>query len=74
MFTFPARGLGQPAYLSEVYGASRRCRASIGVRVTRLLVAGAQRPSPTSSPADVDEWLRLRAARPDRHRASGSAS
>lgn len=58
MFTFPARGLGQPAFLSDVYARLEAVEGVIGVRVDRFqsdedgLVADV-------ITADVDEWLRL---------------
>jgi hypothetical protein len=58
MFTFPARGLGQPAFLSDVYARLEAVEGVIGVRVERFqsdengLVADV-------ITADVDEWLRL---------------
>lgn len=60
MFTFPARGLGQPAYLSEVYDRLEAVPGVIGVRVDEF----ASRTGRTGGvadviAADVDEWLRL---------------
>ena len=66
MFTFPARGLGQPAYLSELYARLEAVPGVIGVRVT----ASSRAISRVADviPAEVDEWLRLDAqpSRPDR--------
>jgi predicted phage baseplate assembly protein len=60
MFTFSARGLGQPAYLSEVY---QRVDALPGVLGVQVLAFASLTESGVADviPADVDEWLRLRA-------------
>jgi hypothetical protein len=58
MFTFPARGLGQPAFRSEVYARLEALTGVVGVQVDRF-------ESDTSGSAaevviaEVDEWLRL---------------
>jgi hypothetical protein len=58
MFTFAERGLGQPAFLSEVYERLEGVAGVVGVRITRFagddtdIVANVVR-------AAVDEWLRL---------------
>ena len=58
MFTFPARDLGQPAFLSEVYARLEAVPGVIGVRVDRFETDG-DRAVADVDPADVDEWLRL---------------
>lgn len=61
MFTFPARGLGQPAYLSEVYQRLEALPGVIGVRVTGF--AARSEPGVVDViPAGVEEWLRLEPA------------
>ncbi len=59
MFTFPARGLGQPAYLSEVY---QRLDAEPGVVGVRVLAFSSVSLAGVADvvPAGIDEWLRLR--------------
>jgi hypothetical protein len=61
MFTFAARGLGQPAYLSEVY---QRLDAAPGVVGVRVLAFSSLARSGVADvvPAAIDEWLRLRSA------------
>ncbi|SHN13519.1 baseplate J/gp47 family protein [Cryptosporangium aurantiacum] len=58
LFTFPARELGQPAYLSEVYGRLEAVDGVVGVRIRRF---DSRNPGQLADvvPADVDEWLRL---------------
>jgi len=58
MFTFPARELGQPAFLSEVYGRLEAVPGVIGVRVDRFESEGTSTVADVIT-ADVDEWLRL---------------
>jgi hypothetical protein len=58
MFTFPARGLGQPAFLSEVYGRLEAVPGVIGVRVSRFESDDTD-PIADVITADVDKWLRL---------------
>lgn len=58
MFTFAARGLGQPAFLSEVYGRLEAVPGVIGVRVDRFASDGTPTVADVIT-ADVDEWLRL---------------
>jgi hypothetical protein len=59
MFTFAARSLGQPAHLSEVY---RRLDAEPGVVGVRVLAFWSRSPGVADVvPAEIDEWLRLRA-------------
>ena len=58
MFTFPARQLGQPAFLSEVYGRLEAVPGVIGVRVDRFATDGADTVEDVIT-ADVHEWLRL---------------
>lgn len=58
MFTFPARGLGQSAHLSEVYGRLEAVPGVIGVRIARF---GSRDEDGLADVvgAEVDEWLRL---------------
>jgi hypothetical protein len=58
MFTFPARGLGQPAFLSEVYGRLEAVPGVIGVRVSRFEADGTEAVADVIR-AGVDEWLSL---------------
>jgi hypothetical protein len=58
MFTFPARELGQPAFLSEVYGRLEAVAGVIGMRVSRFESAGTSALADVIR-ADVDEWLHL---------------
>jgi Baseplate J-like protein len=58
MFTFPARQLGQPAFLSEVYGRLEAVPGVIGVRVDRFATDGADTVEDVIT-ADVHEWLWL---------------
>lgn len=58
MFTFPARQLGQPAFLSETYERLEAVPGAIGVRVTRFEADGTD-PLADVITAGVDEWLRL---------------
>jgi Baseplate J-like protein len=58
MFTFPARGLGQPAFLSEVYARLEAVPGVVGVRITRFESDDTD-PVAEVIPAEVDEWLRL---------------
>jgi Baseplate J-like protein len=59
MFTFAARGLGQPAFLSEVYRLLEDLPGVIGVRITRFRAVGTHELAHVVT-AGVDEWLRLR--------------
>jgi len=59
MFTFAARELGQPAFLSEVYERLEAVPGVIGVRVTGFEAGGGD-PLRSVVTAGVDEWLRLR--------------
>ena len=58
MFTFPARGLGQPAFLSELYGRLEAVPGVTGVRVDRFESDGTAAVADVIT-ADVDQWLRL---------------
>lgn len=58
MFTFPARGLGQPAFLSEVYERLERVPGVIGVRVDRFEADGTAAVASVIT-AGVEQWLRL---------------
>ena len=58
MLTFPARDLGQPAFLSEVYERLETLPGVVGVRVDRFEADGTD-PVANVVTADVDEWLRL---------------
>jgi predicted phage baseplate assembly protein len=58
MFTFPARGLGQPAFLSEVYGRLEAVPGVIGVIVSGFESDDTD-PIADVITADVDQWLRL---------------
>src|SRR3954447_4584234 len=61
MFTFAARGLGQPAFLSEAYERLEAVPGVIGVRVTRFRPtegAGTEEVANVLTAA-VDEWLQL---------------
>jgi hypothetical protein len=58
MFTFPARQLGQPAFLSEVYARLEAVPGVIGVRVDRFATDGDDTVEEVVR-ADVHEWLRL---------------
>jgi predicted phage baseplate assembly protein len=60
MFTFPVRGLGQPAFLSELYGVLEAVPGVIGVRV-RTFESDGTEPVADVIRADVDEWLSLAA-------------
>jgi hypothetical protein len=58
MFTFPARDLGQPAFLSELYARVEAVPGVIAVQVSRFSARG---PSDVADqiPAQPHEWLRL---------------
>jgi hypothetical protein len=58
MFTFPARELGQPAFLSEVYARLEAVPGVIGVRVSGFESTGTPALADVIT-ADVDEWLSL---------------
>ena len=58
MFTFAARELGQPAFLSEVYARLEAVPGVVGVRVTGFEAGGGD-PLRSVVTAGVDEWLRL---------------
>jgi predicted phage baseplate assembly protein len=58
LFTFAARGLGQPAYLSEVYQRLEAVPGVVGVTITRFASREAAGRADVV-PAGVDEWLRL---------------
>jgi len=58
MFTFPARGLGQPACLSEVYGVLEAVPGVVGVRVP-LFTSGDENVVEDVIRAGVDQWLGL---------------
>lgn len=58
MFTFPARELGQPAFLSEVYARLEAVPGVVGVRVDRFDADASDTVAQVIT-ADVDEWLRL---------------
>jgi predicted phage baseplate assembly protein len=58
MFTFAARGLGQPAFLSEVYGRLEAISGVIGVRIGRFESDGTDTVADVIR-AGVDEWLGL---------------
>jgi hypothetical protein len=58
LFTFAARDLGQPAYLSEVYQRLDALPGVLGVRVSEF--ASLERAGVADVvPAGVEEWLRL---------------
>ncbi|HEY5880203.1 MAG TPA: hypothetical protein VIU11_14935 [Nakamurella sp.] len=59
LFTFPARGLGQPGYLSEVYARVESVTGVVGGTVTGFYSRDGAGVVDVI-PADVDEWLRLR--------------
>lgn len=59
LFTFPARGLGQPSYLSEVYARVESVTGVVGATVTSFFSRDGAGVVDVI-PADVDEWLRLR--------------
>ena len=59
MFTFAQRGLGQPAYLSEVYAKLEAVPGVIGVRVDQFFSRGTVALADVI-PAGTDEWLELR--------------
>lgn len=62
MFTFPARELGQPAFLSEVYARLEAVTGVIGVRVVAFETDGLPKGTPPAAPvitSGVEEWLRL---------------
>jgi hypothetical protein len=61
MFTFAARDLGQPAFLSEVYERLEAVPGVIGVRIGRFDDGprGAQSRAQHVITVAVDEWLRL---------------
>jgi hypothetical protein len=61
MFTFAERGLGQPAYLSELYARLEAVPGVVGVRVREFWARDAGELSDVI-PAKVDEWLRLQPA------------
>jgi Baseplate J-like protein len=58
MFTFPARELGQPAFLSEVYARLEAVPGVIGVQIGRFESDGTD-PVGDVVHAAVDEWLSL---------------
>ena len=58
LFTFPARGLGQPAFLSEVYALLEAVPGVVGVRISRFESEGTE-PLADVIRAGVDEWLSL---------------
>ncbi len=58
MFTFPARELGQPAFLSEVYQRLEGVAGVIGVRITAFY-PGRSSGIEDVVTAAVNEWLRL---------------
>ncbi len=58
MFTFAARGLGQPAFLSEVYERLEAVPGVIGVRITHFEGGGTETVANVITAA-VDEWLQL---------------
>ena len=58
MFTFAARALGQPAFLSEVYARLEAVEGVVGVQITRFTDDAAE-PVKSVITAGVDEWLRL---------------
>lgn len=60
MFTFAVRGLGQPAFLSEVYSLLEAVPGVIGVRVRTFESDGTETVADVIR-ADVDEWLSLAA-------------
>lgn len=57
LFTFAARGLGQPAYLSEVYARLEALPGVVGVRITKFESRGEALADVV--PAEVHEWLSL---------------
>lgn len=59
MFTFAARGLGQPAYLSEVYARLEAVAGVVGVRIATFTAASGGSDVADVISADVDAWLRL---------------
>jgi predicted phage baseplate assembly protein len=59
MFTFAARELGQPAFLSEVYARLEAVPGVVGVRVTRFYAEGDPPAASDFIPAGVAQWLRL---------------
>ncbi|HWI06242.1 MAG TPA: putative baseplate assembly protein [Solirubrobacteraceae bacterium] len=58
MFTFAARGLGQPAYLSELYARLEAVPGVVGARVARFAAEAAGGVADVIA-ADVEQWLRL---------------
>ena len=58
LFTFAARDLGQPAFLSELYARLEAVPGVVGVRLERFEADGTE-PVAQVIEADVDEWLRL---------------
>jgi hypothetical protein len=58
MFTFTARGLGQPAFLSEVYERLEAVPGVIGVRITHFEGGGSDDVADVVT-AGVAEWLQL---------------
>jgi len=63
LFTFPARGLGQPAFLSEVYALLEALPGVVSVRIDGFAAAGSEVQA-GGGPADVvtagvREWIRL---------------
>jgi predicted phage baseplate assembly protein len=59
MFTFPARELGQPAFLSEVYERLEAVTGVVGVRVLQFAADVDADLLADVITADVDQWLRL---------------
>jgi predicted phage baseplate assembly protein len=58
LFTFEQRGLGQPAYLSEVYARLEAVAGVIGVRVDTFNSRDTVQLADVI-PAETDEWLEL---------------
>jgi predicted phage baseplate assembly protein len=58
MFTFPARDLGQPAFLSEVYERLEAVPGVIGVHISEFESDGTESLASVIT-AGVDEWLQL---------------
>jgi hypothetical protein len=59
MFTFPARDLGQPAFLSEVYARLEAVPGVIGVRIDQFQAGDGAQLVAEVIVADVDQWLSL---------------
>jgi hypothetical protein len=58
LFTFPARELGQPAFLSEVYARLEAVPGVIGVQIACFESDGTDTVADVV-PVAVDEWLSL---------------